>query len=287
MPARCLHRWERILKFQGGQEEMRCSFCTGGNKQTKNPTTNTKKPDSSAPHLPLFLDGRLGAGSGCGKTGLCCSTSALAAAAALQMLLHQGARGLPTGLQLCFWPSLAMKDISTFLGAPASTGCSSHPAASSQVVPGTEGVMDDAPPRAALWSLPTPRGSFTFARVMVWAELCAPQPPRVPLFGAILPAKTKRIPPRSCSPGFSRAAAGAIPSIWRSPQPPAPWLRSFPSSLSWWPRPGPRDGLSLIIQEISARAAAVSLAPALLRLRGSELLLGAGSTKNTSCLSPK
>lgn len=93
--------------------------------------------------------------------------------------------------------------------------------------------------------------------------------------------------PRSCSPGFSRAAAGAIPSICRSPQPPAPWLHSFPSSLSWWPRPGPRDGLSLIIQEISARAAAVSLAPALLRLRGSELLLGAGSTKNTSCLSPK
>lgn len=181
---------------------MRCSFCTGGNKQTKKPTTTNKKPDSSAPHLPLFLDGRLGAGSGCGKTGLCCSTSALAAAAALQMLLHQGARGLPTGLQLCFWPSLAMRDISIFLGAPASTGCSSHPTSSSQVVPGTEGVMDDAPPQAALWSLPTPRGSFTFARVMVRAELCAPQPPRVPLFGAILPAKTKRLPPGAAAPAF-------------------------------------------------------------------------------------
>lgn len=145
MPARCLDRWECILKFKGVQEEMLCSFCTGGNKQTKKPpTTTTTLPDNSA-FPPQFLDGRLGAGGGCGKMGLCCSTSALAAAAALQMLVHQGARGLPTGLELCFWPLLAMRDICIFLGAPASTGCSSHPTTLSQVVPGTEGVMDDVP----------------------------------------------------------------------------------------------------------------------------------------------
>lgn len=123
-------------------------------------------------------------------------------------------------------------------------------------------------------------GSFAFVKV------CSHQIPLPARFEAILPPHGWQNSPLSLRPGFS-SSHRAIPSIRQSFQPPALWLHSFPFSLSWWPRPSPRDGLSLIIQEISARAAAVSLAPALLRLRGSELLLGAGSTKNISSLSLK